>query len=73
MSIAFKKIKSMVIDVIENDSRFEDLDKKALEKLCIDIYTVESGLDSGFSSSAVKDDIKGKISTRFAKILKVSE
>lgn len=73
MSISYKKITAMIVDVIENDSRFKKLDKKALKNLCIDVYTTESSLDGGHSNQAVKEAIKGKIATRFAKILKEAE
>lgn len=72
MSISYKKITSMINDVVQNDSRFEDFDTKALTNLCVDVYTTESSLDSGQSSSSVKEAIKGKISTRFSKVLKES-
>ena len=73
MSISYKKITSMIADVIETDPRFENLDRKTLKNLCVDVYTIESSLDNSYGNSAVKESIKGKISTRFAKVLKESE
>lgn len=73
MSISYKKITSMINRVIENDTRFNEFDSDALRDLCVDIYTLESSLDSGQSTSAVKEAIKGKVSIRYSKVLKESE
>ena len=73
MSISYKKITSMISEVVEGDAQFKDLNSKVLEGLCIEIYTVESSLDGASSSSNVRADIKGKIATRFSKILEANE
>lgn len=73
MSISYKKIVSMIDEVVQTDSRFDSLDKDALKKLCMEIYALESTIDgTNRSTSELRSSIKGKVALKFDDILKVN-
>lgn len=75
MSISYKKVNSVIDNLLNGESGVASLDslteesRKVLSNLTKEIYMLESTPDANFMSSKIKGDIKGKITMSANRII----
>jgi hypothetical protein len=63
MSISFKKVNTMIADVVEGSDDINSGQKKVLAEVCQRVYMIESSIEYT-SNSQVISEVKGEVSLK---------